>query len=51
MLSKIKSWLVANPLLAAVILLALGGVIALAFPVIAGWLRPVARKVPGSQAA
>jgi hypothetical protein len=51
MLDKVKSFIVAKPLLAVGLALAIGGVLALAFPAVRRLLNPVAKKVPGSSAA
>jgi hypothetical protein len=49
-MQKIRSFITARPMLSIALALAVGGVIALAFPAVAKWLKPVASKVPGSSA-
>lgn len=50
MLTKIKAFIAAKPLLAAVIFIAIGGILALAFPAVARLLKPAAQVIPGNKA-
>ncbi|WP_415907284.1 hypothetical protein [Oleiharenicola sp. Vm1] len=48
-MQKVRDFVAARPVTALLIALAVGGVLALAFPAVRKLLKPVASKVPGAK--